>query len=111
MFRSISDHATYATLVDAYAAERQVLEARRRRVRNALVHGNPASFAVVESMREHAEFLSGTALQLGLESYVEGVAPAIALAQRTAEYEAMRTGTDAASHWRARLAADGQAST
>jgi hypothetical protein len=111
MFRSISDHATYATLVDAYAAERQVLEARRRRVRNALVHGNPASFAVVESVREHAEFLSGTALQLGLESYVEGVAPAIALAQRTAEYEAMRTGTDAASHWRARLAADGQAST
>ena len=103
MFRSISDHATYAALVDAYTAERQVLEARRRRVRNALVHGNPASFAVVESVREYAEFLSGTALQLGLESYVEGMAPATALAQRTAEYEAMRTGTDASAYWRARL--------
>jgi len=111
MFRSISDHATYAALVDAYTVERQVLEARRGRVRNALVHGNPASFAVVESVREYAEFLSGTALQLGLESYVENTSAATALAQRTAEYEAMRTGTDAAAYWRARPAADGQGST
>jgi len=111
MFRSVSDHAAYAALADAYTAERQVLEARRRRVRNALVHGNPASFAVVESVREYAMFLSGTALQLGLESYVENMAAGTVLAQRTAEYEAMRTGTDAAAHWRARAAADGQAST
>ncbi len=111
MLRSISDYPAYAALVDVYTAERKVLEARRRRVRNALVHGNPASFAVVESVREYAEFLSGTALQLGLESYVEGVAPATALTQRTGEYEAMRTGIDAVSYWRARLASDGPAST
>jgi hypothetical protein len=111
MFRSIGRHATYAALVDAYTAEGQVLEARRRRVRNALVHGNPASFVVVASVREYAEFLSGTALQFGLESYVERMAPATALAQRTTEYEAIHTGTDAAAYWRARLAADGQAST
>ena len=110
MFRSISDHATYAALVDGYTAERQVLEARRRRVRNALVHGNPASFAVIESVREYAEFLSGSALQLGLESYVARIAPATALAQRTAEYEAVKTGTEAASYWRARIAAGEQAS-
>jgi len=111
IFRSVSDHAAYAALADAYMVERQVLEARRRRVRNALVHGNPASFAVVESVREYAMFLSGTALQLGLESYVENIAAGTVLAQRTAEYEAMQTGTDAATHWRARPAADGQAST
>jgi hypothetical protein len=44
-----------------------MLEARRRRVRNALVHGNPASFAVVQSVREYANFL-GSALNGGLES-------------------------------------------
>ena len=52
MFRSVSDHAEYAALRDVYRNEQQVLEARRRRVRNALVHGNPASFPVVKSVRE-----------------------------------------------------------
>ena len=30
-----------------------------RRVRNALVHGNPAGFAIVDSVHEYAKFLSG----------------------------------------------------
>jgi hypothetical protein len=105
MFRSVTDHASYAALIEEYAAERQVLEARRRRVRNALVHGNPASFAIVGSVREYAEFLGGTALHLGLESYVSASDPVSALQERTAEFEAMRLGHDAASYWRDRLAA------
>jgi hypothetical protein len=107
MFASVSDHAIYSTLIDEYTAESKVLEARRRRVRNALVHGNPASFTVVHSVREYAEFLGGGALSLGLESYVEGTAPAAALATRTDEFIAMHGGQDAASYWRARIAADG----
>ena len=104
MFASVSDFAKSRVLIEYYAAEGVVLEARRRRVRNALVHGNPASFAVVGSVREYAEFLSGTALNLSLESYVEGTAPAVALARRTGESTAMQAGQDAASYWRARLA-------
>ncbi|MFF7233746.1 hypothetical protein BX264_1843 [Streptomyces sp. 2333.5] len=72
MFASVSDCAEYRSLIEYYTAEGVVLEARRRRLRNALVHGNPASFAVVESVREYAEFLSGSALNLGFGSYVEG---------------------------------------
>ncbi|MFG2948413.1 hypothetical protein [Streptomyces adustus] len=105
MFASVSDYAEYRVLIEYYTAEGAVLETRRRRVRNALVHGNPASFAVVESVREYARFLSRYALSLGLESHVEGTAPAAALAKRTDEFTAMQAGQDAASYWRARLAA------
>lgn len=50
--------------------------------------------------------LSGTALNLGLESYVEGAVPAVVLAKRTDEFTAMQAGQDAASYWRARLTAE-----
>lgn len=101
MFASIGDHPTYTGLINDYTAEGTVLEARRRRVRNALVHGNPASFAVVRSVREYAEFLSRGSLNLALEAFVEGNDPATALATRTDEFYAMQSGQDAASFWRA----------
>ncbi|WP_329453157.1 hypothetical protein OG894_41890 (plasmid) [Streptomyces sp. NBC_01724] len=103
MFASVSDYAEYRALIEYYTSEGAVLEARRRRVRNALVHGNPASYAIVESVRDYARFLSRSALSLGLESYVEGTTPAAALAKRTEEFTAMQAGQDAASYWRARL--------
>ncbi|MCZ4117933.1 hypothetical protein [Streptomyces sp. H39-S7] len=62
MFTSVSDYTEYRTLIEYYTAEGAVLEARRLRVRNALVHGNPAGFAIVESVREYAQFLSSSAL-------------------------------------------------
>lgn len=107
MFESISDAAAHRTMAEEYTAEGVTLAARRRRVRNALVHGNPSSFAVVQSVREYAEFLSGTALNLALESFVGGTDPSIALAQRTDEFTAMQGGQDAASYWRGRVAKDG----
>ncbi|MFF5253866.1 hypothetical protein ACFY4K_17705 [Streptomyces leeuwenhoekii] len=105
MFASVSDYTEYRALIDYYTAEGAVLEARRRRVRNALVHGNPAGFAIVDSVREYAKFLSGTALNLGLESYIEGTVPAATLSKRTDEFNAMQAGQDAASYWRDQLAA------
>ncbi|WNO70159.1 hypothetical protein [Streptomyces sp. AM8-1-1] len=105
MFASVSDYNEYRALIEYYAAEGAVLEARRGRVRNALVHGNPAGFAIVESVREYAKFLSGRALNLGLESYAEGTTPAVALTKRTDEFIAMQAGQDAASYWRDQLRA------
>ncbi|MEE1931307.1 hypothetical protein V1J52_24585 [Streptomyces sp. TRM 70351] len=107
MFASISSHAVYCTLVEEYTAEGSVLDARRRRVRNALVHGNPTSFAVVQSVREYAEFVSGAALNLALESYVDGTPSAVALAERTDEFIAMKSGEDAETYWRKRIAKEG----
>lgn len=105
MFASISDHSTYSALITDYTKEGAVLEARRRRVRNALMHGNPASFAVVQSAREYSEFVGRSALNLALEAFVEGADPAGALMTRTEEFQAMQNGQDAASFWRANAAA------
>jgi hypothetical protein len=105
MFASIGDHPTYTTLINDYKDEGAVLEARRRRVRNALMHGNPASFAVVQSVREYSEFVGRSALNLALEAFVEGADPATALVTRTDEFRAMQDGQDAASFWRASTAA------
>lgn len=102
MFASVSDHAEYRSLIANYAAEGAVLKARRGRVRNALVHGHPAGFAIVASVREYAEFLSRSALNRGPESYVQGTAPAAALAQQTDEFTAIQESQDAASYWHAR---------
>lgn len=107
MFASVCDHTIYTGLIADYTAEGLVLEARRRRVRNALVHGNPASFPVVESVREYAEFVSGSALYLALESFVDATDPASALTARTSEYTAMQAGQDAASYWRDRVTNEG----
>ncbi|GGZ35067.1 hypothetical protein GCM10010387_31410 [Streptomyces inusitatus] len=102
MFASVSDHAEYSALIADYTAEGAVLKARRNRVRNALVHGNPAGFPIVASVREYAEFLSRSALNCGLDSYVQGTAPAAALGQQSDEFTAMREGQDAAGYWRTR---------
>lgn len=107
MFSSIKSHTIYCMLVDGYTTEGAVLDARRRRVRNALVHGNPTSFAVVQSVREYADFVSGAALNLALESYVEGTPPAVALLERTDDFIAMNSGQDAATYWRQRIAKEG----
>lgn len=103
MFSSISDHSTYSELVSDYAQEGLTLEARRRRVRNALVHGNPTSFSAIESVREYAEFVSGNALYIALESFVDATDPASMLAARTEEYTAMQGGQDAVSYWREQI--------
>ncbi|NDO90801.1 hypothetical protein [Cellulosimicrobium composti] len=107
MFASISDPVVYRALADTYAVEGEVLQARRRRVRNALEHGNPTNVAVVRSVREYAEFLGSTGLHLALESFVDGTEPAIELARRTGEFTAMASGRDAASYWRDRVATEG----
>ncbi|MFF8956554.1 hypothetical protein [Streptomyces sp. NPDC014894] len=56
----------YPALIEFYAAEGAVLGRRSGRVRNALAHGDPAGFAIVEPVREDAEFLSNGGLDLAL---------------------------------------------
>lgn len=100
MLRSVSDHRTYSELLAQYTGEGGVLEARRARVRNALVHGNPAHFEVVASLRSYSEFLSSSALRAGIEAYVSSTDPATVLASTTLEFDAMQAGVDCATYWR-----------
>lgn len=104
MLSSIGDHAAYRSLTDEYEEEGLLLDGRRQRVRNALVHGNPTSFNVVQSAREYAEFAGNTALYLAIESYVQGTPVAATLEQRSDEFLAMNEGVDAEAYWRERVA-------
>lgn len=105
MLRSLRDLVTYEELMEEYEAEAAVLSARRTRVRNALVHGNPAQFAVVESVRDHAEFLSNVALASALDAFTSGEAFAHTLNQATDLQTALKNGQTAAAYWRTRVAA------
>jgi hypothetical protein len=105
MLQSVSDAAIYGELIKEYTADGAVLEARRRRVRNGLVHGNPTNFEIVKSVREYATFLSSGALQLGIEAYVQQANAHAFLAWRSPDVIAMQSGQDAASYWRQWLAA------
>lgn len=107
MFASVTDHAIYRALIEEYDAEGSVLDARRRRVRNALAHGNPTSPAAVKSVIDYVRFLSSTALSLAIESFVTGTPPLEALEERTDEFAAMTSGQDAATYWRERIAHEG----
>lgn len=50
ILRSVSDPGSYSELLDEYELETVVIADRRTRTRNALVHGNPVQFQVVESV-------------------------------------------------------------
>lgn len=103
---SISNHSTYAELIAEFEAQGDMLEARRQRIRNGLVHGNPAAFAAIASVREYSDFVSGCALHIGLESFIRAQDPATDLSTRTPEFVAMQRGVDAATFWRKSLEAD-----
>ncbi|WP_423461855.1 hypothetical protein ACO229_14180 [Promicromonospora sp. MS192] len=104
MLRSVSDAAVYGELIKEYSADGAVLEARRRRVRNGLVHGNPTNFEIVKSVREYATFLSSGALRLGIEAYLQQAEARAFIAWRSPDVIAMQSGQDAAAYWRQWLA-------
>lgn len=106
MLRSVSDPTVYADLIGEYEEQKDVLAARRTRTRNALVHGNPVSFQVVESVNLLASFLSREALRVGLDSFVTGVSvPAILENEEQAHLLPLLNGTSVADYWRAWAAA------
>lgn len=104
MFRSITDADAYTGLTLEYEAEGAILDARRRRIRNALVHGNPAHLTTVESVQEYAEFTSNFALHLALESFLDATDPVTALTEQTGERAAMSRGVSAADYWSKQVA-------
>ncbi|WP_455130866.1 hypothetical protein [Propionibacterium acidifaciens] len=105
MFKSACDSALYKEIISEYEADRRVLDLRRCRVRNSLVHGNPIDFMTIKSVQDYAEFLSHTALDLALKAYFDGSDPALKLDEKTDEFRAMEKGKDIVSYWKARISA------
>lgn len=100
LLRSLRDRPTYERVIEEYQAESDILCRRRDRVRNALVHGNPAQFAVVESVQGFAEFLSNTALAVALEAFTSQADFQTVFAQSDDFWHALQDGQTAADYWR-----------
>src|SRR5690625_916093 len=99
ILESVSDHSIYMTLIERYRKEREVLEGRRRRVRNALTHGNPTSPTIVRSVREYSSFLSRTAVAIALESFIKNTDLSADITRQPDDFSAMLSGQDAVSYW------------
>ncbi len=69
---SVDDTQAYAELHNEYTQEAQIIAERRKRARNAIVHGNPIEVQAVDSVTEFSRFLSQTAIRVGLESFMTG---------------------------------------
>lgn len=106
MLRSLRDLPTYGEITAGFQEEGEILGQRRTRTRNSLVHGNPTQFAVVDSVREFAEFLGNTALGTALEAFTsEGDIYAL-LAQTNRLQQALANGQTVADFWRDHVTAD-----
>ncbi len=105
MLRSLRDLPTYEAIIAEFQEEGEILGQRRTRVRNSLVHGNPTQFAVVDSVREFAEFLGNTALSTALEAFTSQGDFHVVLAQTNGLQQALANGQTAVDYWRGYVAA------
>jgi hypothetical protein len=93
------DAAHYRIIERAYQAEDTLGLDRLPRVRNALVHGNPVTPAVVESVADVAVRRSNHALNLAVEAFNTGVSLDQLLATERLEFDSMHTSLEAGTPW------------
>lgn len=96
---SVSDPVEYHALIKEYEAEAGIISSRRARVRNALVHGNPASMEVVSTIADISSYSSSYALRVGLESFTTGDTVAAILDREQAEQDSLRAEVSVADYW------------
>jgi hypothetical protein len=84
---SLTKLSRYNELIRQHRDEWELLGARHRRVRNAVVHGNPATPALVESVLDTSEFLSNYGMQIATEALANGETTAALLKRRSVERE------------------------
>lgn len=88
---AISDAAEEARVRDVARTEGAVVRSRHRRVRNAIVHGNPVSSAAMASVSDFSDRITRNALGIALESYATGRTVTDLLDDRDVARDAQRT--------------------
>lgn len=97
---SVNDATAYSELCNEYARGAQIIAERRKRARNALVHGNPIGTRVVESVTEISRFLSQAAMRVGLESFMTGQSMRMILDATSDKHKELAEGMSVADYWR-----------
>lgn len=105
MIRSVSDPDVYRGLIQDYKLELDILRLRRSRTRNALVHGNPVEFPIVDSVASIANFLGRESLRVGLQSFITAEpVPMILEYELGSNITPLLGETSVADFWRAKAA-------
>ena len=75
LFESLGDPVACRAMLQEFEAQSELLNARLRRVRNALVHGNPVTEASVGSVRALSRFKADVALELAIQGVAQDKSP------------------------------------
>jgi len=97
--KGMRNAAHYLRIARSYEAEHTIALDRLRRVRNAVVHGNPATPAVVRSVSDVAIRRSNHALSLALEAFNQGISLDELLAAARAERDVLRSQLNGGKTW------------
>lgn len=104
IFDSINDHDVYRDFIGEYSKEAEVLAQRRKRARNALVHGNPISYEALTSVAQFSSFISRYAMEMGLECFANQKDSRTSLDALLAHDNGFSQGISPADYWRRRSA-------
>ena len=97
--KGMRNAAHYLKIARSYETEHTIALDRLRRVRNAVVHGNPATPAVVRSVSDVAIRRSNHALDLALEAFNEGISLDELLAAARAERDSLHSQLNGGTTW------------
>lgn len=102
----LGDSYLHDSQIERIGRETTLLASRRRRVRNAIAHGNPVTRQVLDSVIEFSQFRTVVALQAALDSFAEGT-PLKAylttkMAERGEDDELKRSGMSQVEIWESR---------
>jgi hypothetical protein len=90
MLSTLVDPTQYRAELQRHEGDSELLRARHRRIRNAVVHGNPATDAAIESVAAYSSFLADYAMQLGLNALGDGTTVDSLLAVRDTRHADLR---------------------
>lgn len=99
LMKGIRNAAHYLAIERSYEAEDAVALDRLRRVRNALVHGNPVTPAVVRSVSSVSIRRSNHALNLAIEAFNKGIRLDQLLATDRAERNSLHSSLNSGITW------------
>jgi hypothetical protein len=99
LIEGMRNAAHYLKIAKSYEEEHTIALNRLRRVRNAVVHGNPATPAVVRSVSDVAIRRSNHALSLALEAFNKGISLDELLVAARAEHDSLHSQLNGGKTW------------
>jgi hypothetical protein len=100
---SLRSAEKFMDLYNSYVEQGQFVKSRLRRVRNSVVHGNPASERAIEVACEASRYVSDSAISRALQQLTDGTSVSASYEEQAADRESMldrlRAGTSWAEIW------------